>query len=98
MRQRPTKRPRREAWRVRIRLNTRSLENALAQDTRAANSSNDSTSQKVNPKSRDALIHRLRVDTGGHGDIRTFSYKSHHTTTPNGFDLQISATHPTPTS
>ena len=33
-----------------------------------------------------------RVDTGGRGDIHTASYKSYHTTTPNGFDLQISGT------
>jgi catechol 2,3-dioxygenase-like lactoylglutathione lyase family enzyme len=33
-----------------------------------------------------------RVDTGGRGDIHSASYKSYHTTTPNGFDLQISAT------
>ena len=33
-----------------------------------------------------------RVDTGGRGDIHTSTYKSYHTTTPNGFDLQISAT------
>ena len=33
-----------------------------------------------------------RVDTGGRGDIHTSQYKSYHTTTPNGFDLQISAT------
>lgn len=33
-----------------------------------------------------------RVDTGGRGDIHTSNYKSYHTTTPNGFDLQISAT------
>jgi catechol 2,3-dioxygenase-like lactoylglutathione lyase family enzyme len=31
-----------------------------------------------------------RVDTGGAGDIATATYKSYHTTTPNGFDLQIS--------
>jgi catechol 2,3-dioxygenase-like lactoylglutathione lyase family enzyme len=31
-----------------------------------------------------------RVDTGGGGDIQTARYKSYHTTTPNGFDLQIS--------
>ena len=31
-----------------------------------------------------------RVDTGGGGDIQTATYKSYHTTTPNGFDLQIS--------
>ena len=31
-----------------------------------------------------------RVDTGGSGDIHTTKYKSYHTTTPNGFDLQIS--------
>jgi catechol 2,3-dioxygenase-like lactoylglutathione lyase family enzyme len=31
-----------------------------------------------------------RVDTGGAGDIHTATYKSYHTTTPNGFDLQIS--------
>jgi catechol 2,3-dioxygenase-like lactoylglutathione lyase family enzyme len=33
-----------------------------------------------------------RVDTGGRGDIHAASYKSYHTTTPNGYDLQISAT------
>lgn len=33
-----------------------------------------------------------RVDTGGKGDIHTSPYKSYHTTTPNGYDLQISAT------
>jgi catechol 2,3-dioxygenase-like lactoylglutathione lyase family enzyme len=33
-----------------------------------------------------------RVDTGGGGDIHTAKYQSYHTTTPNGFDLQISAT------
>jgi catechol 2,3-dioxygenase-like lactoylglutathione lyase family enzyme len=33
-----------------------------------------------------------RVDTGGRGDIHTASFKSYHTTTPNGYDLQISAT------
>jgi catechol 2,3-dioxygenase-like lactoylglutathione lyase family enzyme len=33
-----------------------------------------------------------REDTGGRGDIHTATYKSYHTTTPNGFDLQISAT------
>ncbi len=32
-----------------------------------------------------------REDTGGRGDIHTASYKSYHTTTPNGYDLQISA-------
>jgi catechol 2,3-dioxygenase-like lactoylglutathione lyase family enzyme len=31
-----------------------------------------------------------RADTGGSGDIHTAKYKSYHTTTPNGFDLQIS--------
>lgn len=31
-----------------------------------------------------------RVDTGGSEDIHTARYKSYHTTTPNGFDLQIS--------
>ena len=33
-----------------------------------------------------------REDTGGRGDIHTAPYKSYHTTTPNGLDLQISAT------
>jgi len=33
-----------------------------------------------------------REDTGARGDIHTASYKSYHTTTPNGYDLQISAT------
>jgi catechol 2,3-dioxygenase-like lactoylglutathione lyase family enzyme len=31
-----------------------------------------------------------RADTGGGGDIHTAPYKSYHTTTPDGFDLQIS--------
>ena len=31
-----------------------------------------------------------RADTGGKGDIMTASYQSYHTTTPDGFDLQIS--------
>lgn len=31
-----------------------------------------------------------RPDTGGRGDIHTAAYQSYHTTTPNGFDLQIS--------
>jgi len=31
-----------------------------------------------------------REDTGGAGDIHTANYKSYHTTTPNGADLQIS--------
>jgi catechol 2,3-dioxygenase-like lactoylglutathione lyase family enzyme len=33
-----------------------------------------------------------RVDTGNRGDIHTAGYKSYHTTTPNGYDLQISST------
>jgi catechol 2,3-dioxygenase-like lactoylglutathione lyase family enzyme len=33
-----------------------------------------------------------REDTGGKGDIYTATYKSYHTTTPNGYDLQISST------
>lgn len=32
----------------------------------------------------------LRVDTAGHADIHRAAYKSYHTTTPNGYDLQIS--------
>jgi hypothetical protein len=35
-----------------------------------------------------------RIDTGGNGStmeaLRTAKYQSYHTTTPNGFDLQIS--------
>jgi predicted enzyme related to lactoylglutathione lyase len=31
-----------------------------------------------------------RVDTGGSTPIETATYKSYHTTTPNGFDLQVS--------
>jgi len=45
-------------------------------------------------KVNDALMKRglsARVDTGGGGDIHTANYKSYHTTTPNGYDLQISA-------
>ncbi|GDX87487.1 hypothetical protein LBMAG44_14000 [Gemmatimonadota bacterium] len=30
-----------------------------------------------------------RADTGGRGDILTAPYQSYHTTTPNGYDLQI---------
>jgi catechol 2,3-dioxygenase-like lactoylglutathione lyase family enzyme len=44
---------------------------------------------------KDELTRRglnAREDTGGRGDIHTAPYKSYHTTTPNGFDLQISAT------
>jgi len=33
-----------------------------------------------------------REDTGGRGDIHTSPFKSYHTVTPNGFDLQISST------
>jgi catechol 2,3-dioxygenase-like lactoylglutathione lyase family enzyme len=33
-----------------------------------------------------------RADTGGRGDIHEAPYKSYHTTTPNGYDLQISNT------
>jgi hypothetical protein len=33
---------------------------------------------------------RARVDTGNTGDIHDTPYKSYHTTTPNGYDLQIS--------
>jgi catechol 2,3-dioxygenase-like lactoylglutathione lyase family enzyme len=33
-----------------------------------------------------------REDTGGRGDIHSANYKSYHTTTPNGYDLQISST------
>jgi hypothetical protein len=33
---------------------------------------------------------KASVDTGGRGPIETASFKSYHTTTPNGFDLQIS--------
>jgi hypothetical protein len=31
-----------------------------------------------------------RIDTASHDDIHTAAYKSYHTTTPNGYDLQIS--------
>ena len=44
-------------------------------------------------KVKEALDKRgltARVDTGGKGDIHGASYQSYHTTTPNGFDLQIS--------
>jgi catechol 2,3-dioxygenase-like lactoylglutathione lyase family enzyme len=44
-------------------------------------------------KVKDALEKRglnARVDTGNHGDIYGSVYQSYHTTTPNGFDLQIS--------
>jgi hypothetical protein len=31
-----------------------------------------------------------RIDTASHDDIHTAAYKSYHTTTPNGYNLQIS--------
>jgi hypothetical protein len=34
---------------------------------------------------------RARVDTSTGEDIHVAAYKSYHTTTPNGFDVQISA-------
>jgi len=46
-------------------------------------------------KVKEALDKRglnARVDTGNHGDIHGAVYQSYHTTTPNGFDLQISFT------
>jgi catechol 2,3-dioxygenase-like lactoylglutathione lyase family enzyme len=33
---------------------------------------------------------RAQIDTGGGGDIHTAAFQSYHTTTPEGFDLQIS--------
>jgi catechol 2,3-dioxygenase-like lactoylglutathione lyase family enzyme len=33
---------------------------------------------------------QAEVDTAGHDDIHIAAYKSYHTTTPNGYDLQIS--------
>ena len=33
---------------------------------------------------------RARIDTGNTGDIHETAYKSFHTTTPNGYDLQMS--------
>lgn len=33
---------------------------------------------------------QARVDTAGHNNIHDAAYKSYHTTTPNGYDLQIS--------
>jgi catechol 2,3-dioxygenase-like lactoylglutathione lyase family enzyme len=33
---------------------------------------------------------RAQVDTGNHGDIHQADYKSYHTRTPNGYNLQIS--------
>ena len=33
---------------------------------------------------------RARIDTAGKDDIHVAAFKSYHTTTPNGFDLQIS--------
>jgi catechol 2,3-dioxygenase-like lactoylglutathione lyase family enzyme len=33
---------------------------------------------------------RARIDTSTHDDIHVAAFKSYHTTTPNGFDLQIS--------
>jgi catechol 2,3-dioxygenase-like lactoylglutathione lyase family enzyme len=36
---------------------------------------------------------RARIDTSTGDEIHVAAYKSYHTTTPNGFDLQISAVH-----
>jgi hypothetical protein len=33
---------------------------------------------------------RARVDTSTHDDIHVAAFKSYHTLTPNGYDLQIS--------
>lgn len=51
----------------------------------------------ITPFDPDAVLAELtkrglthREDTGGTGDIHTTTYKSYHTTTPNGYDLQIS--------
>ena len=33
---------------------------------------------------------QAKVDTAGHGNIHVAPYKSYHTTTPNGYDLQVS--------
>lgn len=33
---------------------------------------------------------RAQIDTASHNDIHVAAYKSYHTTTPNGYDLQIS--------
>ena len=33
---------------------------------------------------------RARIDTSTKDDIHVAAFKSYHTTTPNGFDLQIS--------
>jgi catechol 2,3-dioxygenase-like lactoylglutathione lyase family enzyme len=53
----------------------------------------------ISPWDTDAVLAELtkrgltgRPDTGGHGEIHEerAKYKSYHTTTPNGFDLQIS--------
>ena len=42
------------------------------------------------PSSRSAGS-SAREDTGDSGDIHTSQFKSYHTTTPSGFDLQISS-------
>jgi catechol 2,3-dioxygenase-like lactoylglutathione lyase family enzyme len=51
----------------------------------------------ITPFDPDAVLAELEKrglthspDTGGNGDIHEAPYKSYHTTTPNGFDLQIS--------
>ena len=33
---------------------------------------------------------QAKVDTASHDNINVAAYKSYHTTTPNGYDLQIS--------
>jgi catechol 2,3-dioxygenase-like lactoylglutathione lyase family enzyme len=58
----------------------------------------DHISFGIQPFDPDAVLAELqkrdlsaRVDTGSGGDIHTSPFKSYHTTTPSGFDLQISS-------
>ena len=38
------------------------------------------------------LIRHCRIDTSTSDEFHVAGFKSYHTTTPNGYDLQISAT------
>jgi hypothetical protein len=53
----------------------------------ARNGQLDHISFGISPEKRGL---EAKVDTSTHDDIHVAAYKSYHTTTPNGYDLQIS--------
>jgi catechol 2,3-dioxygenase-like lactoylglutathione lyase family enzyme len=65
---------------------------------RARNAEVDHISFGISPWDTDAVKAALKerglraeIDTSTHDDIHVAAYKSYHTTTPNGYNLQISA-------